>query len=209
MPVAIINLSAESLYINSWGGSMPTDYSELPYFDLKSACVKKGLSGKGKKHELIARLSGLDDDAAAPTTKPDKPTAKSQESKPETTAPEVKVLDESGLFNGVGTRDQRLEMISPSSVMVAPIDTSKYEPYLLPDRLQRLQNALDEIAAQKGRCKFELSHATAVFCVHFEGGSYGNGCMTLIAPDAAILYQANKHFNSRTYNGVNNATSMM
>ena len=35
-----------------------TDYNDLPYAELKKLCAEKGLSAKGSKQELVARLEG-------------------------------------------------------------------------------------------------------------------------------------------------------
>ena len=35
-----------------------TDYSTMPYAQLKKVCAEKGVSAKGSREELIARLEG-------------------------------------------------------------------------------------------------------------------------------------------------------
>lgn len=50
-------------YESEWVGETPpialkTDYNAMQYAELKRLCAEKGLSAKGSKPELIARLEG-------------------------------------------------------------------------------------------------------------------------------------------------------
>lgn len=192
---------------------MSNDYNDLSYYELKPVCRNKGLSDKGKKVVLLARLeaydagiTGLSDkepEAVEAPPEPEKqPIAKTNllsAQKPSVEPPQEPTPAEE--------RKQRLNF-DPSSggnirQRIGNLDLPEYQPYITNERLQRLEYQLNPICAQKGTCKFHIDRQRGEYQVRFTGGASGAASTTLICHDSVIINAATHHFTARLAQGRN------
>lgn len=181
------------------------DYSELAYFQLKAECSKKGLSSKGTKDELLARLNGEETEV--------KDVSKEKESldrgekiiKAESPNPEQKPIEAKSPQHN--ERLDRLQLLKPDSRIRHAADPEIYREWVNNDRLEMLSNKLSPIAAGKGKYEFILKPNEGSFGVQFTGGVLGKNYTTLIDTDAQIVKQASFYFNSRLRSGTNGQVS--
>ncbi len=163
-----------------------TDYTSLKLYELKDLCKKRGLDAKGNKQALIDRLSG--------------------EVSMESDQVEVIEMD----LTNESAQEEQIINVEVERVVVNT--TEEYDgresmlraTWLTENRLNKLYNALSEILAGKASFEFDVESKT----INFSGGPRVAECMTLCAPDNAILMAA-RRFTARAFPGKNRLNSVI
>lgn len=177
---------------------MTKNYEDMTYFQLKSECAKQGLDYKGNKAVLLKRLQGeegVQEDLLA------------EEEIVEAPQKEEKV--EPIIIQPTQEEIQRVLMPDQVRMMTNKRDIRQYAAHLDTERLAKLENRLNEIAAGKGTFTFDINYNEGWATVKFMGGAGGPETMTLITSDEEIVKNARFYFSRRLAKGGNGQVGRM